>query len=232
MDHLDYIRIRGLEDSDTEVFQGIGGNVSDSTGGGSSGSAPAAPEWLGIPEDAVTMLLKYTTDLNTWLQSAADYTPDTRGDMLELAPYVPEIVSTVAAGGAIVATGGAAVPAVGTILATQALLNFVGARVSEYAKSLDPNSPQNLIKKAFLYQDASDDLKSILGKALLYLNPSDQTTHESVLDTALNYDDTFEGQTAHRSAVKDGLNDLAMVDATLTMDNDLKVRVKGKALEF
>jgi hypothetical protein len=230
-DPLSYIRIAGLEADAEECFQGMtAGSASGGGSGTGSGGTPST-SWLGFPEEAIAKVLQYTSDLNTWLQSAADYTPSSRGDVLEVLPAIPDILSTVGTGTALAIAAPAALPAVGTILVTQALLNFAGEQVSQYAKSLDPNSPQNLIKKAFLYQDKSEDLKSILGKALLYLSPKDDVTHESVLDTALNYDIDIDSQTEHHSVLKDKLEDLSLVDAELKYADNTSLYIKGKVLQ-
>lgn len=229
-DHLSYIKIAGLSADAEECFQGFGGSSVTTTPGTTTGTGSTST-WLGIPEDAVNLVLQYTTDLNAWLKSAAEYTPSSRGATLEVLPAIPELLAPIVTGGAIAIAAPAAVPAIGTVLVTQALLNFVGGQVGEYAKSLDPNSPQNLIKKAFLYQDAGDDLKSILGKALLYLDPADKVTHESVLDTALNYDIDIDSKTEHHSVLKDKIEDLSLVDAELKYADNTSLYIKGKVLQ-
>jgi hypothetical protein len=211
MSSLDYLDMLGMEPSGLECLQGVSGNTCTRTSGGSTDTAAVA--WSGFPEEAVNLILNYTTKLNAWLKSAAEYTPGSRGLELEVLPAIPELLTTVAAGGALVATAPAAVPAVGTILVTQALLNVAGGQVGEYAKSLNPNSPQNLIKKAFLYQDESTEsteLKSILGKALLYL----QT-----------------GETEHKSGLIDGLADLKYNDEVVDFGS-VRIHHKGKVIEY
>lgn len=209
-DHLDFIRIRGLETpSEAEVFQGIGGGTVTSAPG--SGETPSL-EWGEIPQEAIEMVSTYTQDLNTWLAEALRYDPDSGSralppGLLDNIPVIPLITS-------LVATGGASLPAVATVVVSQVLMNYVGSAVANYAESLDENSPVNLLKKAFLY-DNNGTQESILKTAFLRLTDPEY----SILQQKL-------------AEIRDGVNDLAMVDATVHIGDDLKARIKGKALEF
>jgi hypothetical protein len=174
-DHLDFIRIRGLQSADTEVFQGA-------SGGGTSSAAPGSPgdttEWVGIPEETIELVEGYTTDLNEWMRGINESTARALGrsrDVTDLVPYVPNIIGGV---GAIVGTGGAALPAVATVMMSQVIANLVGQAVQNYIASKDENSPANILKKAFLYEEDSTT-KSILLKALL---ESVDGTQESRVD--------------------------------------------------
>lgn len=182
MDHLDFIRIRGLNSAETEVFQGAAGG-----GSVSGGTVTTQSDWTAIPEEAIEMINTYTDDLNTWLQGVNEEA-EARGlksrEVTTLAPYVPNIISTAAAGGAIIATGGAALPAIATMMITQTIGNLVGQAVQNYIASQDENSPANILKKAFLYDDAGT-LESILGTALLQLTEEEKSILQQRL-TELN----------------------------------------------
>lgn len=203
--HLDFIRIRGLVDSNTECFQGLGSSSSSFTVGGSgSGSTPAL-EWGNIPDEAITLLSQYTQDINDWLQKAEAYDPDTsdRGlpAIIGAAPLIPSIVTAIA-------TGGASLPALAVGFLGQAIMNLVGTAIGNYAASLDPNSPQAIMKKAWLYKDGSN-YKSILQKAFLY-----------DMDSSKN-----------NSALNDRLKDLRFNDEEIDF-GAFRVWLRGKMIEY
>jgi hypothetical protein len=207
-DHLDYIRIRGLTGGSDEVFQGAAGaeGGGSTVGGGGGETAATALEWGEIPVEAVEMVSKYTTDLNAWIsQARAQERSLSRSRGIEdLVPYVPLVVSTVA-------TGGLNLPAVATVMATQAVMNLAGSAVENYAASIDENSPSNLLKKAFLYEK-DGQTKSILGQALL--TPEFESGLKA-LETMLNQ----------------RLSDLAYVDETIDF-GFCRVHIKGKMIEY
>jgi len=146
-DHLDFIRIRGLEDSELEVFQGIGATGS---GGSSDGGTTPATEWSAFPIDAIEMMETYTDGMIAWQKEAEAYTPDdpTRG-MLATIPSVPAILGSLALAG----TGAVSLPVLATGLITQSLLLMLKTAVENYAKSIDANSLEMLFKKAFLFKE-------------------------------------------------------------------------------
>lgn len=161
-DHTDFLRIRGLESAETEVFQGMGAaslTVSGPGGGGNTGI-----EWGEIPENVFTMISKYTNDSNEWLKTALAYNADSGSRslppaLLDALPLVPVVIEAVA-------TGGASLPAAAVTLLAQVIMSQAETGLANYAESLDENSPTNLLKKAFLYDDQGE-LKSILGTGLL-----------------------------------------------------------------
>jgi hypothetical protein len=216
-DHLDYIRIRGLSGGKAEVFQGAAG----ADGGGSTvtsggGSETQQEDWTAIPQEAVDELQQYTTDVNAWLDQVKAQSRALAGsrggrEITALVPYVPNVVSTLAAGGAIVATGGAALPAVATVMATQAVMNLVTPAIQNYAASLDENSPQNLLKKAFLYEKDGEQ-HSILGQA--FLTPENESALKALQDI-----------------LDQRLSDLAYVDETIDF-GFCRVHIKGKMIEY
>ena len=215
MDHLDFIRIRGLESSDTEVFQGMGGaTLTAETSGGTSPGTTTSLEWGEIPTEVLEQVAQYTTDLNEWIAEAVRYDPDsgTRSlvpELLDNLPVVPIVTTAVTA-----ATAPVALPAVATVMLSQVIMNQVGTAVAEYARSHDPDAPENILKKAFLW-DNDGTLESILKTAMLRVSD----TEKSILRERL-------------TALEQPLKDLSLIDATIEAGNDLKVRVKGKALEF
>jgi hypothetical protein len=162
-DHLDYIRIRGLESSEAEVFQGAVGE------GTSDGESAPALDWGEIPAEAVTMLGQYTEDVNAWLTKMQSYDPTAESrDITALAvPAIPLIT-------ALVATGGAALPAVATVMVTQALVNTVGTAVQNYAQQFDQNSLEYIMRTALLYKDDKNVEQSVLNDRLSDLAYVDQ----------------------------------------------------------
>jgi hypothetical protein len=77
MDHLDYLRIRNLEDSDSEVFQGVGGSSESSTPAADTTRIADALEKGLLTEDTEGVLEKalLQTDDNGELQSVFATTP-------------------------------------------------------------------------------------------------------------------------------------------------------------
>ncbi len=219
-DHLSYIKIRGLEGDPEECFQGLGISGESTSPGGTT-----SLEWGEIPTEALEALNSYTGEIQAWLQAAAEYDPDSGArDLLPALPLVPAVIGTVV-------SGGTALPAIATVFMGQILMNLVGTALQSFAENLDENSPRNLFKKAFLYSDPSDvnTLKSILGKATLYL-PEDGQIYQSVLDDGLMYDIAIDGATEHHSVLKDKLEDLSLVDVTLKYADNTNLSVKGKVL--
>lgn len=175
VDHLAFIRIRGLQSAETEVFQGAAG------GGGpvDGGTVTTQSDWTAIPEEVIAAISTYTDDLNSWLEGM-NAEARSRGvksrEVTALAPYVPNIISTAAAGGAIVATGGAAVPAVATMLVTQTISNLIGQAVQNYISANDENGLAYIMKKALLYDNQNGDEKaSVLNDRLSDLAYVDET---------------------------------------------------------
>lgn len=258
-DHLDFIRIQGLEVSDSEVFQGVsGGDVSLSPG---DGDAPML-DWGEMPEEAVTLLSQYTDDVNAWLTKIQTYDPDddTRAITDLAIPAIPLITS-------IVATGGASLPAVATAMAVQAVISTAGPALQNIANRFDENSleyimrtallnaKESILKQAWLSQDnvslmkqawLSQDNVSLMEQAWLY---QDAGTFVSILQTAWLYSDTgdpvvksilkkallyvknTEGQDILESVLHDRLSDLAFVDAVIDF-GAFRVHIKGKMIEY
>lgn len=155
-DHLDFIRIQGLEVSDAEIFQGVsGGDVSLSPG------EDAGETWGEIPEEAVSLLSQYTDDVNAWLTNVQNYDPsaDTRAITDLAIPAIPLITS-------IVATGGASLPAVATAMAVQAVISTAGPALQNIANRFDANSLEYIMRKAMLYKDKNGVEKSVLDDRL------------------------------------------------------------------
>jgi len=165
----DYIAIRGLKSSDTEVFQGIGGGSSDASPGDGD---TIGLEWGEIPEEAVSLLGTYTDDVNAWLVKMQAYDPndDTRGITDLALPAIPALLTTLA-------TGGASLPAIATMFVTQAIVNIVGSALQNYAQSFDNNSLEAIMRKAMLYKDAEGTERSILDDRL-----SDLAYVDTVID--------------------------------------------------
>lgn len=167
----DYIAIRGLKTSDQEVFRGIGG---------SSSSAPSTPgdgddadlDWGEIPEDVVTTMIQYTEDLNSWMSqmSAAAAPADGSRNLPAIPPAVPALLTALA-------TGGASLPAVATVLVSQAVVNIVGSALQNLAQRFDPNSLESIVRKALLYKDGDGTEQSVLNDRL-----SDLAYVDTVLD--------------------------------------------------
>jgi hypothetical protein len=160
-DHLDYIRIRGLESGADEMFQGaLGCGASD----GSADSAPAL-EWGDMPEDVVTMLGQYTDDVNAWLTEMQSYDPSeaARGiTALAIPPAVPALFTALALSGA----GVPALPVVATVMVTQAIVNTMGSSLQSLANRYDANSLEYIFRKAMLYKDAGNVEQSVLNDRL------------------------------------------------------------------
>lgn len=241
-DHLDFIRIQGLEVSDAEVFQGV-------SGGGSADESGLNLEWGDMPEEAVSLLSQYTDDVNAWLTKIQSYDPDddTRAITDLAIPAIPLITS-------IVATGGASLPAVATAMAVQAVISTAGPALQNLANRFDENSLEyilrtallnakesilkqawlsqdnvSLMEKAWLYQDAGTFV-SILQKAWLYFDTGDPVV-KSILKKALLYVKNTEGQDILESVLHDRLSDLAFVDAVIDF-GAFRVHIKGKMIEY
>lgn len=153
----DYVKIRGLQSSGSEVFQGIGGG-SASTNPDDGGSGL---EWGDMPEDALNLLAQYTDDINTWIQAVREFDPTTAaatGAVVPVAPAVPALLS-------VLATGGASLPAVATMFVGQTILNVVGSAIENYAKTFDPNSLEAIMRKSLIFQENGED-KSVLNERL------------------------------------------------------------------
>ena len=170
-DHLDFIRIRGLEDSDTEVFQGLGASglpTSPGSGpgngtGGGTGSTPAALDWGTVGDEVLTQLQQYYTAQQDWLtqmealgdqQEQAASAAQSRGvrelpAVIPNAPMIPVLLATLA-------TGGASVPVVLGEILIQVGLSVADAQLRKLFNRLDPNSPENQIKALV---EAINDLK-------------------------------------------------------------------------
>jgi hypothetical protein len=207
-DHLSYIRIRGLEGDPEECFQGIGTSGGDGTGG-----SPSAPfEWGAIPEEALSLIEQYTNDLNDWITKAQDYDPESadRGlpgsrmlpAVIGAAPLIPAIIGTIT-------TGGAALPAVAAVMLSQTLMGVVGSSIQNYAATLDPNSAQSLLKKAFLYKDGAV-WKSIFKQALLY---------------------DIDSENKDQSVLNDRLKDLLFNDEEIDF-GAFRAYLRGKVIEY
>lgn len=155
-DHLDFIRIQGLEVSDAEIFQGVSVGAGDS-----SGESGLNLEWGEIPEEAVSLLSQYTDDVNAWLTAVQNYDPtaETRAITDLAIPAIPLITS-------IVATGGASLPAVATAMAVQAVISTSGPALQNIANRFDSNSLEYIMRKAMLYKDSKDVEQSVLNDRL------------------------------------------------------------------
>jgi hypothetical protein len=212
-DHTDFIRIRGLESSAEEVFQGLGGaSLSVSEAGGDEDT-----EWTAIPEDVVALISTYTDEVKTWLATVEDYEPPEDGSRgVSGLPAIPSLPAIIAGAGAIVATGGAALPAVATLMVTQVIMNLAGSQLEDIRHNFDPNSPINVFKKAFLKNG-----KSILSEAWLQSG-----SEPSILQARLTELIEKTGN------LEQPLKDLALIDAIIQFGDDMKARIKGKALEF
>lgn len=218
-DHTDFIRIRGLESADSEVFQGLGAaslTVSGGTPGGSTGI-----EWGEIPAEVLTMISDYSQSLNDWIAQAVRYDEDTGTrslvpELLDDLPIVPMALATVA-------TGGLSLPAVATTMIAQVLMNHVGTVVADYAEAHDVNSPINLLRKAFLKDD-----KSILGEAFLQDGSDPSILKERLTAMIAELTNT----TGAITTLEQPLKDLSLIDLIIQFGDDLKARIKGKALEF
>lgn len=161
-DHLDFIRIQGLEVSDAEVFQGV-------SGGGSADESGLNLEWGEMPEEAVSLLSQYTDDVNAWLTKIQNYDPsaDTRAITDLAIPAIPLITP-------IVATGGASLPAVAMAMAVQAVISTAGPALQNIANRFDENSLEYIMRTAMLYKDAENVEQSVLDKRLSDLAYVDQ----------------------------------------------------------
>lgn len=207
-DHLSYIRIIGLESEDQEeCFQGIGGTTTTTPGNGNT----APLDWGEIPEEALSLISQYTSDINDWITKAEAYDPDAsdRGmksrmlpAIIGAAPIIPAIIGTVA-------SGGIALPAVAAVMLSQTVMNLVGTAVQNYAATLDPNSPQSLLKKAFLYKDG--------------------TTYKSILKQALLYD--LDESHKNQSVLTDRLKDLLFNDEEIDF-GAFRAWLRGKLIEY
>jgi len=131
-------------------------------------------------------------------------------------PAIPSLPAIIGGAGAIVATGGAALPAVATIMITQTIMNLAGSQLEQIRNNWDPNSPINVFKKAFL-----KDGKSILSEAWLQSG-----SEPSILK------DRLTALAAEVTKLEQPLKDLALIDLIVQFGDDLKARIKGKALEF
>lgn len=184
-DHLAYIRIKGLELDPEECFQGMSTDSTDNVSGGDNGNSKPT-DWGTIPEEALTMINQYITDVNAWIEKAVAYDPSgaDRGISRErglpaivgAAPMIPAIIGTVA-------TGGAALPAIASVMLSQTIMGLIGASIQNYAATLDPNSPQSLLRQALMYKDGAT-WKSILKQALLF-DLDDNHKNTSVLNQRL-----------------------------------------------
>jgi len=86
-----------------------------------------------------------------------------------------------------------------------------------------------LLKRAFFYNDG-EVLMSIFKKAWLYQDPDDPIVR-SILEKALLYVKNADGKHFLESILKDGLADLAFVDAMLDF-GFVRIHIKGKMIEY
>lgn len=214
-DHTDFIRIRGLESAETEVFQGMGA-ASLTVSGPGGGSGGTSTIWEAIPEDVISLVTSYTEEVKSWLQTVEDFVPTEDGSRgvsgLPALPVLPIIFT----GAALALSGGAAVPAIATLMITQSLMNRAGAQLEEIRHNCDPNSPINVFKKAFL-----KDGKSILSEAWLQSGSEPSIVKDRLTAVA-----------AEITKLEQPIKDLSLVDVIIQLGDDLKARIKGKALEF
>jgi len=160
---VDYIAIRGLKSSDTEVFRGIGGSSGSSN---PDDGDTIGLEWGDMPDEAVTMMSQYTEDVNAYLTEMQNYDPSSRA-LPAVIPAVPALLTALA-------TGGAALPAVATVMVTQAIVSTVGSQLQNLANRFDSNSLEYIMRKSLLYKDAEGNERSVLDDRLSDLAYVDQ----------------------------------------------------------
>ena len=226
-DHLDFVRIRNLQDSDTEVFQGLGASGLPTSGGGSgTGGTGTATDWGNLPTELMTQVAQYFTDQVAWvneMETLEDQAATTdRGirnrdvpAVIKNAPIIPVLLATLA-------TGGASLPVVIGEILIQIGLSVADAQLRKLFERLDPDSDANRLKR----------IMEALEKGLLYKPDPSGTDTAGVLPKALIYTPDATKPAEQASVLNDRLSDLALVDATITAGDDLKIHVKGKALEF
>jgi hypothetical protein len=159
---IDYIAIRGLKTSGTEVFRGIGG----SSGSSSPGGDTIGLEWGEMPDEAISLMSQYTDDINTWLTTIQNYDPSSR-DLPAVVPAIPALLTALA-------TGGASLPAIATVMVTQAIVSSVGTALQNLASRFDANSLEYIMRTAMLYTDTNGDEQSVLNDRLSDLAYVDQ----------------------------------------------------------
>ena len=211
-DHTDFIRIRGLESSTDEVFQGLGAAAVTVEGPGGSPGGNTSIEWGEIPETVLTMISDYSQSLNDWIAKAIRYDEETGSralvpELLDDLPVVPMALATIA-------SGGLSLPAVATTMIAQVLMNHVGTAVANYAEAQDPNSTSNILRKALIKDD-----KSILAEALLQDGVDPSILKERL--TAL---------IAELTNLTAAVEDLTFLDAEIKYADNTSLHAKGKVL--
>jgi hypothetical protein len=156
-DHLDFIRIAGLESAETEVFQGLLGSAAGSDVNVSGGGETTSLEWGTIPAEVLQDIATYFQDLKTWLSSKPFDPSLTRGLTDALKPSVPVIAGAVATA----ATGGTvALPAIASALVTQVGMNLIDGMLEQALERVDPNPLQEAFETAFLTVDNQSILQT------------------------------------------------------------------------
>lgn len=219
-DHLDFIRIQGLEVSPDELFQGAGCSVSGVSADTASGSTGAS--WL---DTLITELEESWLGLSHWIgdaQSSAEASqPDdeeeSRGIGARMLPAIP-------AAGALATLGvGGAVTAIGAVGASYTL----GAELAESITDFfNPISEQ---WRLYGIEERLKELKDLLRSALMLktLNPFDD--EESILKRALLYQRA--GDDEWRSILDDRLTEIAALEAEFEL-SDAKFSIKNHVFEY
>lgn len=172
-DHLDFIRIRGLESAETEVFQGISGDlqVSGSSGGGSTNSITGGFD----PTALIDELSNSFGDLWGWVSQQQGEGEEERS-LSRGSRMVPALIV-----GGLPAVIGALAP----VVAATATVSATHSVISEFIRSIvDFINPTSDQWRLYGIENRLEEIRDILKNGLIY-EEGLLGTDKSILDTGL-----------------------------------------------
>lgn len=223
IDHLDFIRIRGLQGADTEVFQGA-------AGGGASTAAESASntaDLLGAfaPPDEVMELLDILGAEAESLDGANEETEATarsRGRSRAIGALVPIIAGPIAK----------VLPWFlkfkGNLFAMQLFQYVIKIIIDDVEDNFDPTSERWRLRGI---ENKLDALGDTLKTALIWEDGLLQID-KSILETALLEEDPEAGRVSKLDTLHDIADASGAFEDTEVDFGDVKLRVKGRTLQY
>lgn len=246
-DHLDYIRICGLEGGDLEVFQGqAGGGAAATSAGTAAGTAATSENWL---EQVIQALAESWVGLSDWLslrsdeavQADADDTEE-EGDTRSLGRSLrARMLPAIPVAGALTALGAGG--AITAVAAASAIHGITSEIIESLSETLDFTSERwrlyGIEQRLYGIEQRLQEIREILRSAWLKktLNPLDD--EKSLVELAFMHDEEsilklallFVEDEQTKSVLNERLKDLLGVDMQIET-NDLKVSTKTGVIEY